>query len=179
MDALVHGAGIQDRAGGAFLMTSSFGLYPFLLKLSADGGYQGPDFRRALKKILARVRIEIVKRSDQASADAAGSSRTSKTSIAKRSPSCVSLPSGSCYESFVILHDVSGQTLKADPRTINHDQWLGPVNRLHIASGARCWFGRAGVVGVCLADWPALRQRSAKCILSKNRAGHGKSRRHD
>jgi transposase len=41
-------------------------MFPFLLKLYADGGYQGPEFRRALKKILARVNIEIVKRSDQA-----------------------------------------------------------------------------------------------------------------
>jgi transposase len=45
-----------------------FGLYPFLLKLYADGGYQGPEFQRALKKTLARVTVEIVKRSDQAKA---------------------------------------------------------------------------------------------------------------
>lgn len=30
-------------------MATLFGLYPFLLKLYADGGYQGPIFRRALK----------------------------------------------------------------------------------------------------------------------------------
>src|SRR4051794_12029198 len=47
-------------------MATLFGMYPFLLKLYADGGYQGPVFRRALKKILACVNIEIVKRSDQA-----------------------------------------------------------------------------------------------------------------
>ena len=66
MDAIVHGAGIQDRDGGTLLMASLFGLYPFLLKLYADGGYQGPEFKRALKKTLARVTVEIVKRSDQA-----------------------------------------------------------------------------------------------------------------
>ena len=42
MTALVHAADIQDRDGGVMLMASLFGLYPFLLKLYADGGYQGP-----------------------------------------------------------------------------------------------------------------------------------------
>ena len=41
-------------------MASLFGLYPFLLRLYADGGYAGP--RRALR----RVEVEIVKRSDVA-----------------------------------------------------------------------------------------------------------------
>jgi transposase len=62
----VHAADVQDRDGGALVMATLFGMYPFLLKLYADGGYQGPVFRRALKKILACVNIEIVKRSDQA-----------------------------------------------------------------------------------------------------------------
>jgi transposase len=47
-------------------MATMFGRFPFLLKLYADGGYQGPKFRDALKKIMAQVNIEIVKRSDQA-----------------------------------------------------------------------------------------------------------------
>ncbi len=47
-------------------MATMFGLYPFLLKLYADGGYQGPVFRRAVTKIMAQVNVEIVKRSDQA-----------------------------------------------------------------------------------------------------------------
>lgn len=64
----MHSADIQDRDGGALLMTSLFGLFPFLLKLYADGGYQGPGFQRALKTTLTRVRIEIVKRCDQAKA---------------------------------------------------------------------------------------------------------------
>jgi hypothetical protein len=66
MHAVVHAADIQDRDGGALAMATPLGMFPFLLKLYADGGYQGPEFRRALKKILARVNIEIVKRSDQA-----------------------------------------------------------------------------------------------------------------
>ena len=47
-------------------MAVLFARYPFLVKLYADGGYQGPQFRRAIKKILRRVNLEIVKRSDQA-----------------------------------------------------------------------------------------------------------------
>ena len=49
-------------------MATMFGMFPFLLKLYADGGYQGPKFRAALKKIMAQVNVEIVKRSDQARA---------------------------------------------------------------------------------------------------------------
>ena len=65
MHALVHAADIQDRDGGALLMATLFGMFPFLLKLYADGGYQGREFQKALKKSLARVNLEIVKRSDQ------------------------------------------------------------------------------------------------------------------
>jgi transposase len=65
MHAVVHAADIQDRDGGALVMATLFGMFPFLLKLYADGGYQGPEFQRALKKSLSRVNLEIVKRSDQ------------------------------------------------------------------------------------------------------------------
>src|SRR5215210_1126817 len=66
MHAIVHAANVQDRDGGVWLMAVLFARYPFLVKLYADGGYQGPQFRRAIKKILRRVTLEIVKRSDQA-----------------------------------------------------------------------------------------------------------------
>jgi transposase len=66
LQALVHAANIQDRDGGAMLMATLFGLYPFLLKLYADGGYQGPEFRKALAGIVAQIDVEIVKRSDAA-----------------------------------------------------------------------------------------------------------------
>src|SRR3954453_6173675 len=57
----------MSRTGtGIWLLTTLFGLYPFLMKLYADAGYQGPKFQRALKKVLRRVKLEIVKRSDQA-----------------------------------------------------------------------------------------------------------------
>ena len=66
MHGVVHSADIQDRDGGVLLMATLFGLYPFLLKLYADGGYQGPKFRAAAKRILKRANVEIVKRSDHA-----------------------------------------------------------------------------------------------------------------
>jgi hypothetical protein len=39
--AIVHAADIQDRDGGAMLLATLFGLYPFLLKLYADGVTRG------------------------------------------------------------------------------------------------------------------------------------------
>ena len=62
MHAIVHSADIQDRDGGALLMASLFGAFPFLVKLYADGGYQGPEFQGAMKRILVRLDLEIVKR---------------------------------------------------------------------------------------------------------------------
>ena len=41
-----------------------FGLFPFLLKLFADGGYQGAKFKAGARR-LRQVNIEIVKRSDR------------------------------------------------------------------------------------------------------------------
>ncbi|GAN82767.1 hypothetical protein GHA01_31960 [Novacetimonas hansenii] len=46
MEATVHAADIQDRDGGVMLMATLFGLYPFLLKLYADAGYQGTKFQQ-------------------------------------------------------------------------------------------------------------------------------------
>jgi len=75
MQAIVHAADIQDRDGGVLLMSSLFGLYPFLLKLYADGGYLGvsqseiawgPQFQRGLRRVCRQVEVEIVKRSDTA-----------------------------------------------------------------------------------------------------------------
>jgi transposase len=66
LHAIVDAADIQDRDGGALLVATLFGMFPFLSKLYADGGYQGPQFQRAVGKILRQVNIEIVKRSDQA-----------------------------------------------------------------------------------------------------------------
>ena len=45
-------------------MSALFGLYPFLLKLYADSGYQGPKFQQGLKRVRDQINVEIVKRSD-------------------------------------------------------------------------------------------------------------------
>ena len=66
MHAIVHPADIQDRDGGALVMATLFGLYPFLLRLYADGGYQGPVFQNAMKAAMKSLNVEIVKRSDRA-----------------------------------------------------------------------------------------------------------------
>ncbi len=64
MCAVVHAADIQDRDGGVLLMSALFGLFPFLLKLYADSGYQGPKFQTGLKRVCRQTNLEIVKRSD-------------------------------------------------------------------------------------------------------------------
>jgi len=66
LHALVHPADIQDRDGGLLVLATLFGLYPFLAKLFADGGYQGPQFRKELARVLPWLSVEIVKRSDTA-----------------------------------------------------------------------------------------------------------------
>ncbi len=75
----MHAADIQDpsgdseaaslresRDGGVLLMATLFGLHPFLSKLYADGGYQGPQFQAGLTRVMRQVEVEIVKRSDAA-----------------------------------------------------------------------------------------------------------------
>jgi putative transposase len=67
LQAIVHPADIQDRDGGILLISALFGKFPFLSKLFADSGYQGPKFEQAAALILPQVDVEIVKRSDAAS----------------------------------------------------------------------------------------------------------------
>ena len=62
--AIIHAADIQDRDGGVLLMSMLFGLYPFLLRLYADSGYQGQKFQQGLKRVCREINVEIVKRSD-------------------------------------------------------------------------------------------------------------------
>ena len=47
-------------------MSTMFGLFPFLIKLYADGGYQGAQFEKGLKRVCRHINVEIVKRSDTA-----------------------------------------------------------------------------------------------------------------
>lgn len=65
LHAIVHAADLQDRDGGALLMRTLFGLFPFLRKLYADAGYQGPVFQAAVRRVLRSIDLEIVKRSDR------------------------------------------------------------------------------------------------------------------
>jgi len=64
LQALVTPASVQDRDGGIALLSTLFGLFPFLEKLFADSAYQGPVFHKALASILPNLQTEIVKRSD-------------------------------------------------------------------------------------------------------------------
>ena len=129
MCAIVHAADVQDRDGGALLMAALFGAFPFLTRLFADGGYQGPQFKDAIRRTLAAVTVEIVKRSDaktfvvlpkrwivERTLAWLGRCRrlaaTGSASTAKRSPSSASPPSASCCENYAIPHEVSGQTLR-------------------------------------------------------------------
>ena len=79
LGVLVHPADVQDpvgdseaaslrdsRDGGALVISTLFGMYPFLHKLFADGGYQGPQFASAVATVMPQLAIVIVKRSDQA-----------------------------------------------------------------------------------------------------------------
>jgi hypothetical protein len=47
-------------------MATLFGMFPFLQKLFADGGYQGSEFTTALATVRPHLNVEIVKRSDRA-----------------------------------------------------------------------------------------------------------------
>jgi transposase len=136
MHAIVHAADIQDRDGGVLVMATLFGLYPFLLKLYADGGYQGAQFQTALRTVLRQVNLEIVKRSDAAN----GFVVLPKRWIVERtfawlgrcrrlakdwecrtghSPSSSSPPSASCSESYAIQPDLRSGSAKLN----RFDKW--------------------------------------------------------
>jgi transposase len=66
LNAIVHSADIQDRDGRGLVLATLFGRFPFLERLFADGGYQGPVFATAAAKTMPGMDVEIVKRSDTA-----------------------------------------------------------------------------------------------------------------
>jgi transposase len=49
-------------------MATVFWRHPFLLKLYADAGYQGPAFQAGLRRVFRHLSVEIVKRSAGAKA---------------------------------------------------------------------------------------------------------------
>jgi putative transposase len=65
LHGIVTSADVQDRDGGILLLSTLFGMFPFLKKLFADSAYEGPIFHGALAKILPCLETEIVKRSNQ------------------------------------------------------------------------------------------------------------------
>ena len=138
LHAIVHPADIQDRDGGILLLATLFGMYPFLKKLFADGGYQGPDFQKALAKILPHLTTEIVKRSDHAKGFVVLPRRwVVERTIAwlnrcrrlvkdwenlnpRRSRSYASPQSASCSENFVIPLDVPGRNFMSVREDLDH-----------------------------------------------------------
>ena len=66
LHGIVTSASVQDRDGGIMLLSTLFGMFPFLEKLFADSAYEGPIFHTALAAILPALKTEIVKRSDTA-----------------------------------------------------------------------------------------------------------------
>lgn len=63
---MVHPADTQDRDGDVPVLSTLFGMDPFLLKPFVDGGYQGPQFHRAAAATMPQLEVEIVQRSDPA-----------------------------------------------------------------------------------------------------------------
>ncbi len=51
LKAEVHSAGIQDRDGAAFVFDKLANRFPFIEKICADGGYQGPKVKRGQPEI--------------------------------------------------------------------------------------------------------------------------------
>jgi transposase len=63
LEAVVHGADVQDRDGAPCLIERSCDGYPTLTRLYADGGYAGQKLEAAVAHI-DRLTIEIIRRSD-------------------------------------------------------------------------------------------------------------------
>jgi len=61
MQAVIYAADLQDRDGGVLLMATMFGLCLLLLKLYADGGYQGLKFHQSLAQICSSINVETVR----------------------------------------------------------------------------------------------------------------------
>ena len=62
LHALITPANVQDRDGGLQLLSTLFGMFPFLKKLFADSAYQGRAFQTALASVLPHLETEIIRR---------------------------------------------------------------------------------------------------------------------
>ena len=61
LHAIVHPTNIQDsNNGGILLLATLFGMYPFLKKLFADGGYRDPNSKGHSPKLLPQLETEII-----------------------------------------------------------------------------------------------------------------------
>jgi hypothetical protein len=58
---MVH-ATTHFRAG--LTMATLLGLFPFVLELYADSGYQGPKFQLGFRRVCRKVTVEIIERSN-------------------------------------------------------------------------------------------------------------------
>jgi transposase len=64
LNVAVHSADIQDRDGAALVLNQrTRRLFPFIERIYADGGYQGPRVRATAART-GTWKVEIVKRSD-------------------------------------------------------------------------------------------------------------------
>lgn len=144
MRAVVHPANVQGRGGGAPPVSTPFGPYPFLRKLFAGGGYQGPRFEQAVARVLAPVNVEAVKRPGTAkgfavlpraggwwgapspgSTVAAARPRTSGTEAEPLSLSSNPRPFASRHEGSVTHNELCGRTLRI-PSILRHVRYVCP-----------------------------------------------------
>jgi hypothetical protein len=58
LHAIVHPADIQDRDGGALVMTTLFGMFPLLKTLFVDSGYKDQNLRTHLQKFCRISRLK-------------------------------------------------------------------------------------------------------------------------
>ena len=61
---VVHPASVQDRDGAESVLREARRLFPFLERVIADAGYQGPKMRATVART-GRWTLEIVRRCDQ------------------------------------------------------------------------------------------------------------------
>jgi len=145
MHAIVHGADIQDRDGGAVLMATLFGA-PFHSCLSSTrtAATKGRSFRRRRSAQWRRSTLKsssgptapegssfyqsagLLRGLSRGSIAVADWRKTGSVSAERPSHSYGSPQSGSCCESYAFKRDVRGQTLRAIKR--RPQRWAGALS---------------------------------------------------